>query len=156
MGGQVENGAPFPVGGLPAWRLDMTGSSGGALVRSYVTFIPFANSIFRITGAAVADKELEATVVTTRSFRELSDEDRAALRETRVAIVRAEAGEDVAALTTRTSNTWGAYETAIYNGLPPSHRFEGGETVKIAREGPYRADAPSAGPQDSAGDTPHK
>ena len=134
MGGKVEDGAPFPVGGLPGWRLDMTGSSGGALVRSYVTFIPFANAMFRITGAALAEKDLEATVTTTRSFRELSDQDRAAIRETRLAVVRAEAGEDLAALTKRTSNKWGSYETAIYNGLSPSQRFEGGESVKIARE----------------------
>jgi predicted Zn-dependent protease len=136
-GGRVENGAPFPVGGLPAWRLDMVGSSGGASFRSYVTFIPFASSIFRITGAALSEKDLDATVATTRSFRELSDEDRAALRETRVAVVRAEANEDLAALTTRTSNTWSAYETAVYNGLSPDHRFAGGETVKIARQSPF-------------------
>ncbi len=134
MGGSVEGGAPFPVGGLPAWRLDMTGSSGGALVRSYVTFIPFANAMFRITGAALGEKDLEATVTTTRSFRELSDQDRAAIRETRLAVVHAEAGEDLAALSKRTSNKWGSYETAIYNGLSPSQRFEGGESVKIARE----------------------
>ena len=137
MGGQVENGAPFPVGGLQAWRLDMVGSSGGASFRSYVTFIPYANSIFRITGAALAEKDLEATVATTRSFRELSDEDRAAIRETRVAIARAEAGEDIAALTTRTSNKWSAYETALYNGMSPGQRFEGGESVKIARESAF-------------------
>ena len=136
--GQVEKGAPFAVGGLPAWRLDVVGSSGGARVRSYVTFIPFANAIWRITGAAVADKDLEATLATTRSFRALNDEDLAVLRETRIAIVRAEANENLAALTTRTSNAWSAYETAIYNGLPPSQRFAGGESVKIARESPYR------------------
>jgi predicted Zn-dependent protease len=134
---EVEEGAPFSVGGLSAWRLDVVGSTDGARVRSYITFIPFANAIWRVTGAATADKELDATVTTTRSFRELSDEDRAALRETRLAIAHAEAGEDLTALTKRTSNAWGSYETAVYNGLQPSHRFEGGETVKIAREGPY-------------------
>jgi predicted Zn-dependent protease len=136
--GQVEKGAPFAVGGLPAWRLDVVGSSGGGSVRSYVTFIPFSKAIWRITGAAVADKDLEATVATTRSFRALNAEDLAALRETRIAIVRAEANENLAALTTRTSNSWSTYETAIYNGLPPSQSFSGGESVKIARESPYR------------------
>ncbi|MFI5317621.1 MAG: M48 family metalloprotease [Myxococcota bacterium] len=139
--GEVEKAAPFAVGGLPAWRLYVVASSGG--VRSYITFIPFASAVWRLTGAAVEDKDLETTLVTTRSFRELSDQDRAAIRETRLAVVRAEKGEDFSALTARTSNAWGSYETAIYNGLPPSHRFEGGETVKIARAGPPRAPAGS-------------
>ncbi len=136
--GEVDESAAFSVGGLSAWRLDVVGSSSGTRVRSYITFIPFANAIWRVTGAAVADKDLEATLATTRSFREVTDQDRAAIRETRLAIATAEAGEDFAALGKRTSNAWGSYETAVYNGLPPSHRFEGGESVKIAREGPYK------------------
>jgi len=140
--GEVDNEAAFPVGGLPAWRLDVSGHISGAPVRSYITFIPFANAIWRVTGAAVADKDLDMTLATTRSFRAVSDEDRAALRETRLAIVRAEPGEDLTALTSRTSNVWGSYATAIFNALPPSQQFAGGETVKIAREVPYRAPDP--------------
>jgi predicted Zn-dependent protease len=136
--GQVEKGAPFSIGGLSAWRLDVVGSAGGAPVRSYITFVPFADAIWRITGAAIADKDLNAALATTRSFRALNDEDRAVIREGRLAIVRAEAGEELTTLTKRTSNAWSSYETAVYNGLPASHRFEGGESVKIAREGPYR------------------
>ena len=137
--GEIESAAPFAVAGLPGWRLFVVGSSGGMPVRSYITFIPFANAVWRVTGASISDKELDQTVVTTRSFRELSDEDRAAIRQTRVAIVKAEPGEELAALTARTGNVWGAYETAIYNAVQPGHRFEGGETVKIAKESPYRA-----------------
>ena len=135
---EVENGAAVAVGGLQSWRLDVAGSAGGVPVRSYITFIPFANAIWRLTGAAVEDKDLDATLVTTRSFRELSDDDRAAIRVTRLAIVRAEPGEDFAGLTTRASNVWDPYTTAVYNELEPSHRFEGGESVKVTRESPYR------------------
>jgi predicted Zn-dependent protease len=136
--GEVDKSAPFAISGLPAWRLDATSSS----VRAIITFIPFASSIWRLMGAAVEDKDLDQTLVTTRSFRALSDEDRAALRVTRLAIEHAQPGEDFAALTARTHNAWGSYQTALFNGLTPSQRFEGGESVKIAREGPY---APSGG-----------
>jgi predicted Zn-dependent protease len=135
---EIDSEAPFAVGGLQGWRLDVTGSSGGMRMRSYITFIPFAKSVWRLTGAAAADKDLDATLVTTRSFRAVTEEDRAAIRATRLAIERAEPGEDLTALTQRTSNAWGSYQTAIYNELQPSHRFAGGESVKIAREGPYR------------------
>ncbi|HTO08130.1 MAG TPA: M48 family metalloprotease [Myxococcota bacterium] len=131
--GEIDKAAAFAVGGLPAWRLDVSGSS----MRAIVTFIPFANDVWRLMGAAVEDKDLEATLATTRSFRALTDDDRAALRVTRLAIERAQAGEDLSSFTSRTHNAWGSYPTAIYNGLSPSQRFEGGETVKIAREEPY-------------------
>jgi predicted Zn-dependent protease len=137
-GGEVDNAAAFVVGGLPGWRLDVSGSSGGGMpFRSYITFIPFANSVWRLTGASSADKELEMTLITTRSFRAMSDDDRAALRVTRLAVEHAQPGEDFTALTSRTRNAWGSYQTALFNGLPPSQRFEGGESVKIARETPY-------------------
>ncbi len=136
--GQVEKAAPFSVGGLPAWRLDVVGSSGRGRMLGYITFIPFADAVWRITGASAGEKELGSTLATTRSFRALDDADRAALRETRIAIVRAEPGENVAALAARTSSVWNAHETAIYNALQPSQRFAGGESVKIARESPYR------------------
>ena len=139
--GEIQNAAPFAVGGLPGWRLDVTANSGGASVRSIITFIPFASAVWRLTGAALEDKDLDATLVTTRSFRAVTDEDRAALRVTRLAVERAEPGEDFGALTSRTHNVWGSYQTALFNGLPPSQRFEGGESVKIARELPYAAPA---------------
>jgi len=139
--GQVEKGAPFAVGGLPAWRLDVSAGRGGQPVRGYITFIPFANAIWRVTGAASGEKELDATLATTRSFRELGPDDRANLKETRLAIVHAEPGENFTELGRRTSNVWAAHETAVYNELPPSHEFKGGESVKVARERPYQPPA---------------
>ncbi|HTO55357.1 MAG TPA: M48 family metalloprotease [Myxococcota bacterium] len=143
-GGEVENAAPFAVGGLPAWRLDVAGSTGGMSVRSIITFIPFADSVWRLTGAAVQSKDLDTTLATTRSFRAVTDEDRANLRVTRLAVEHAQAGEDFTALTARTQNVWGSYQTAVFNGLLPDTRFQGGESVKIARESPYSA--PPASP----------
>lgn len=143
---EIDDEAPFPISGLPAWRLDVTGSSSGSRIRAQITFIPFANLVWRLTGAAANDKDLDATVVTTRSFRAVTDEDRAAIRETRLAIEHAQAGEDLPAFTKRTSSAWGSYQTAIYNQLLPSHTFSGGESVKIAREVPYRASGSAARP----------
>ncbi len=136
--GRVQQGGPFSVGRIRAWQLDVVGSTGGARVRALVTFIPYGDSIWRVTGAGIADEDLERTLATTRSFRELDDQDRAAIKATRVHVVRAEPAEDLHALTTRTQSVWSAYETSIYNGLSPGHRFSGGESVKIAREEPWR------------------
>jgi predicted Zn-dependent protease len=132
---EIDDAAAFAVNGMQGWRLDVTGRG----MRAIIAFIPFAKSVFRMMGAAQEQKDLDMTVVTARSFRELSDQDRAALRETRLAVETAQPGEDFAALTSRTKNTWGSYQTALFNGMPPSQRFAGGETIKIARETPYTA-----------------
>lgn len=141
--GRLRDSKPFTVGRTRAWRLELDSHAGGALVRSYVTFIPHRGSIFRITGAGVLQRELERTLATTRSFRSLTDEDRAAVTSTRLRIVEALPGEDVKTLSKRSGNAWDAFATVIYNGLSPSQRFEGGELVKIAKIQPYRSKPPT-------------
>ena len=60
------------------------------------------------------------------------------MRATKLRLVEAKPGEDIAALGKRSENAWDVYTTAVHNGLVASHRFKGGELVKIARTEPYR------------------
>ena len=137
---EVQESVPVKVGHMDAWRLRIVTSSGGASVTSYLTFIPYGPSTFRITGAAPtmrADDTLGSTLSTARSFAPLSDEDRRGIRSTRLHVVSARAGEDLVALGQRTGNAWDPTTTAVYNGIFSDHRFQGGELVKIALATPY-------------------
>ena len=142
---EVKESVPVKVGHMDAWRLRVVQSGAGGSITSYLTFIPFGPSTFRVTGAAPtmrADDTLGTTLSTARSFAPLSDDDRRGIRSTRLHVVTARAGEDVAALGQRTGNAWDATTTAVYNGIFSDHRFAGGELVKIALATPY---APGAG-----------
>ena len=137
---EVQQSGPVKVGYMDAWRLRVVTSSGGSSITSYLTFIPYGPSTFRITGAAPtmrADDTLGSTLSTARSFAPLSDEDRRGIRSTRLHVVSARAGEDLVALGQRTGNAWDPTTTAVYNGIFSDHRFQGGELVKIALATPY-------------------
>ncbi len=105
-----------------------------------ITFIPYRESTWRVTGmarASQAESFLGRTLVTTRSFRPLGDEERASIVSTKLAIVEARPGERLTALSERTGNAWELAQLALYNGVVVNHRFGGGELVKIVQTLPY-------------------
>jgi predicted Zn-dependent protease len=110
------------------------GARGGIVAR--VTFFPWAEATWRIVGAApeiAADRYLGQILLTSRSFRPLSEEARQAIRVKRLYVVLARPGEDVIQLGERTNNAWNATETALMNGLLGNEVFDGGEMMKILR-----------------------
>ena len=137
----VKKSQPIKIGRIDSWRLRLEGNRAVALV----TFIPYRGATWRITGFSpsdVAKHYLPHTLNTARSFGPLTAEQRDSIEETRLSLVEARSGEDLAALGDRTGNTWDPSQTAILNGLFVNHRFEAGEQVKIARTEPYVLKSP--------------
>jgi predicted Zn-dependent protease len=127
---------PVKIGRLDAWRMQLEGSG----VAVHVTLIPYRGSTWRVTGfsrSIDAKKYRPHMLNTARSFRPLTAEERSSIETTRLSIVTAHAGEDLAELCRRTGNAWDASRTAVLNGIFANHRFDGGELVKIARVEPY-------------------
>jgi predicted Zn-dependent protease len=75
---------------------------------------------------------------TAASFRPLDAEERASIRERRLLIVSASAGEALEALARRGGNVWPLEQVALANGLEPGAKLSAGQRVKIAVEKPYR------------------
>jgi len=124
---------PVMVGDTEAWRMRLAGRG----VSSYVTFLPYDEAIWRITGLArsvSAPRTLGRTLLTARSFRPIEDGERARIRVSRIAWVSARADEDIAALSARAGNDWDIQTTAVYNAVFANHRFASGERVKVLRE----------------------
>ncbi|MCG8588256.1 MAG: M48 family metalloprotease [Proteobacteria bacterium] len=133
---------PVKVGAIDAWRMRLSVRGVGGSASSYVTFIPYRRDTWRITGVARSGRpegQLNHALNTTRSFRPLTEEERRSLRATRLRVVTARKGETLEALGRRTGSVWSAGEAAVYNGVFATHRFAGGEQVKIARSEPYEA-----------------
>jgi predicted Zn-dependent protease len=138
----VQSSSPVKVGGLDAWRLDASAATGGGRVEALLTFIPFRQATWVITGASPARfaRKYQGTLLSTaRSFRPLAAGDLSGLSVNRLRVTTARAGESFTQLGARTGNAWSPPETAVYNGVLPDHRFAGGETVKIAKPEPYAA-----------------
>ena len=93
----VRESKPVKVGDIDAWRMRLKAGGVQSLV-SYVTFIPYGSSTFRIVGMSpsiVADKYLGRTLSTSRSFRPLAPEDRALIMRTNLQIATARRGRRI-------------------------------------------------------------
>lgn len=124
------------IAGKDAVRYSFSG--GPVVVR--MTFFPFANGTWRIVGAtpsAAAGRYLGQILLTTRTFRPISDEHRSEIKVDRLHVVLARPGEDIATLGARTENAWTPSVTSLINGKLGNEIFEGGELVKILRHEAY-------------------
>jgi predicted Zn-dependent protease len=122
--------------------VQLEGSGRARGVTANVTFIPYRGATYRITGVAPSAAARTYTgrmLSTARSFRPLSEEERAKITGMRLQLVTARAGEDLEELGRRTGSAWNISMSAAYNGLFTTHRFEGGELVKTTRIEPYRS-----------------
>jgi predicted Zn-dependent protease len=131
----VESSKPVKISGIDAWRVDADASSRGGRMRAQLTFIPFHDATWRVTGAApaqVAKRHEAVMLATARSFRAITAEDRSGIEVTRLQVETARAGEGIAELSERSKNAWSVNDTAVYNAVFADHRFAGGEQVKVA------------------------
>jgi predicted Zn-dependent protease len=120
--------------------------SGRGATTLHLTWIAHGGAIYRIAGAvdgAYADAHRGALEAASGSFHPLTPAERASIRQTRLRVARARAGESLAALAQRTGAAWEPDYAAIVNGLPPDAPLPGGRLVKVALREPY-APAPTS------------
>lgn len=134
---KVNEARAVKIGHLDAWRLGFTTSGGfGRSVTGLVTFLPYGEATWSITGLApsgAAETYRGRTLNTTRSFTPLTEEERHSTSETNLRYTKAFPGETIQRLSERTGNAWNVSDTAIYNAIFGDHIFEGGELVKITK-----------------------
>jgi predicted Zn-dependent protease len=124
------------INGLPAARTQV----GDSKVTIDLTWIAYGGMIYQIAGIAEARAFESARPLfqnVLQSFRPLSSEERNAIREKRLRLVKAQAGETVQALTARSGSAWKANQVAVANGLEESDLLRDGQLIKITVEEPY-------------------
>ena len=105
-----------------------------------LTWVAHAGRIYRITGATRPDA-LPAMAplfrATVESFRPLTERELAAVRETRLRLVTARAGETLGDVLARARSTWNPETAAVANGLEATGRLAAAQLVKVAVAEPY-------------------
>ena len=128
------------VGGLPAIHVTTTARTRNGRVALDLTWIAHAERIYQVTGATPPDGAEAAKPLfraTVESFRPLTAGERTGIRETRLRVVAARAGEGLADLLARTRSTWRLEMAAVANGLDAAARLASGQPVKVAVAEPY-------------------
>jgi predicted Zn-dependent protease len=140
----AEDGGQVRVGTARAYLVRVLVNQSQLLERAY---FEHGDLVFALQAAALRtewDAWSDAFERTQRSFRRLSDDDRALVTETRLTLVPAKAGETLEQVSRRSDNVWSAAETALYNGLRGDEKLSAGFLVKVGREHAYTRKPPAA------------
>jgi predicted Zn-dependent protease len=125
------------VNGLPAahTHMDADGKIGVDL-----TWIAHAGLVYQVTGLAPKNKfdsSRPVFTVVAQSFRPLSAEERAGVKEKRIRLIKANARETIEALAARSNSAWTKEEIAVANALSVQDVLQEGRLVKVAIGEPY-------------------
>jgi predicted Zn-dependent protease len=133
------------IDGRRAFRRAAEARTSSGILAVEVTFISFGDQVYGLVGlspSAHAATMLPVVRETAASFHALTAAERAGIRETRLRLATARAGETPAALASRTGSAWNADMIAVANGLVTDAPLPAGRRVKIALAEPYRPGAP--------------
>jgi predicted Zn-dependent protease len=128
------------IGGLPAIHTAAVARSRDRRVAIDLTWIAYGGNVYQVMGLTKPNAYDALRSVfrrTAGSFGPLTDAERAEIRETRIRLVPAKAGETVAALVARSSSAWDANMAAVANGLESADVPGAGRLVKVAVSEPY-------------------
>ena len=119
------------VGGLRAARASLSGRGQVA----EITLIEHGRNVYGVVGQSaesVAKEYARALRATADSFRPLRASERGSIRESRLRVRAARAGETPAQIAKRTGSSWDAEHVAVANEVAVGDRFDAGWAVKLA------------------------
>ncbi len=141
----VARTQPMTIGRLPAAQTRMADSK----ITILVTWIAHGGTVYQISGLAPTRRfgSVEPVFQTvTGSFRPLSSEERAAIREHRIRLVKARQAESLRALAARSGTVWTPEQIAVANNLTAHEPLREGQVIKVAVAEPYEGRDKSNGP----------
>ncbi len=130
------------IGGLPAAHTQI--ETDGRL-KLDLTWIAHGGLIYQLAGLAPTKRfdSLQAVFHSVaHSFRPLSASERATIKEQRIRLVRAHAGETIEALASRSNSAWKKEEVAVANGLALGDQLKDGQLLKVTIAEPYAPKKP--------------
>ena len=134
--GRVRGEQQLLIGSLPAYRIHVTTPR----IKGFITFVAYNDLIYRIetvsTSGPIARYEGRGRAV-ARSFRPLTDSEKARFKVIRLQFVEGRGGESLGALSARTANELDLATTAVLNDLFVNSRVEEGQWIKIGRAKTY-------------------
>jgi predicted Zn-dependent protease len=131
------SGAAVPTYRVRA-RVALSQGTGGA----ELFWLAHRGAIYRlqcVSGAQAFAGFVPSFERTAKSFRALTSEERAGIRERRLDVARAAGGESLAAFAQRSGNVWKLEQVAIANGVEAGAPLAAGQRIKLAIERPYAA-----------------
>ncbi len=132
----VSRSQRIMIGDLPAAHTEIEDGK----VKLDVTWIAHGGMIYQVVGMAPRNRFETMQAVfhgVSHSFRPLTASERASIKEKRIRLVKAHAGETMEALETRTNSAWKKEQIAVANNLTVGDHLKEGQLIKVAIAEPY-------------------
>jgi len=132
--------APLRIGSLAAYRVEGAAPTPMGWLPITITWVSRKDMTFRFTGLsapAAAERFESSYLAVVRSFRPVPPALRNAVRENRMRVAAAHAGESLADLSERTGNEWDLQTTAVFNDIFAGDPLTAGQLVKVSVSRPY-------------------
>ena len=140
--GIVEKTQTTTIGDLRAAHTQL---KGDGRVELDITWIAHGGLIYQVVGIAPTNRFETMQAVfhaVSHSFRPLTSPERANIKEKRIRLVKAHAGETIEALATRTNSAWKKEQIAVSNNLTVGDSLKEGQLIKVAIAEPYESKKP--------------
>jgi predicted Zn-dependent protease len=131
---------PVTINGLSAAQTHVAAVIEGNDVDLDLTWIALGGHVYQIAGFAPPARSAALAPTfdaVAHSFHALTAAERASIRETRLRLVPARAGETAAAVASRSGTTWSADLVAVANGVEATTPLSAGELMKVGISEPY-------------------
>jgi predicted Zn-dependent protease len=138
----VSQTQPVTINGLPGAHTQI---EADGKVKLDITWIAHGGFVYQLVGLAPVrkfDSFQPKFRSVAHSFRPLSASERDSIKEKRIRLVKAQAGESLEALATRAHSAWKTEEVAVTNGLQTTTQLREGQVIKVAVEEPYKPAQP--------------
>ncbi|HSB82093.1 MAG TPA: M48 family metalloprotease [Candidatus Methylomirabilis sp.] len=137
----LERAKTLEINGLRAVRSVVAADGERGPTTLDFTWIAHGGVVYRIVGVSPtprysAYRPLFDQVVS--SFRAMTSADMAQIREARLRLVTARAGERPGDVARRTGSVWSGEQIAVVNNLASDARLAAGQVLKVALSEPYR------------------
>jgi predicted Zn-dependent protease len=128
----VSKTEKLTIGGLPAAHTQI---KADGKVTLDITWIAHGGLIYQVAGLAPTkqfDTLRPLFHSVAHSFRPLSASERDGIKEKRIRLVKARAGESIEALAARTTSAWKKEQIAVMNNLAVGDQLKEGQVIKVA------------------------
>ncbi len=142
LSGIVARTQKITINGLPAAHTQI---EADGRVKLDLTWIAHGGLIYQLVGLAPSKRFDSMQAVfhsAAHSFRPLSASERANIKEKRIRLVKAQAGETIEALGSRSQSAWSKEEISVANNLAVGDQLKAGQLLKVAIAEPYEPKKP--------------
>ncbi len=148
----IDSAERIQVNGLQGYEMRGVARTPIGPLRGQLSWLAYAGRVYLLSAIARGFDDVYRGRAhnLVRSFRPMSDDERASVRVLRLRIVRARAGETLVALSRRTDNATDLPRTALVNGVDADAVLHEGQSVRVAVAEPYVAKPPPLEPPPAA------